>query len=196
MYFVASLLMHIAILLSLILVWVGHAKPVKQPSMYVPSYAYSAPAPSQPSPSQQSTHQTTSPKEPEKPQSGVVSTQAQIHHASHAATQTSSKVTEAINLVGDKNVAPKPLIKLLAKALTAHLIYPKIALDFRVRGIAYVGFVLHPDGTLSHIQIVQSSDAGVLDNEALTAVRAISPVANASQYLTQSKEMVIGIMFR
>lgn len=118
-----------------------------------------------------------------------------MRHASQAWTNTSTKVTEAINLVGDKKVVPKPLIILLGKALAKHLVYPKIAVDFKLRGMSFVGFVLHPDGTLSNVQLIQSSKAGVLDDEAIAAVSAISPVKNVNEYVDKPKKLVVGIIF-
>ncbi len=105
-----------------------------------------------------------------------------------------SRKTEPVHLIGDKNVAA-PLLVLLGKALTARLVYPKIAIDFNVRGLVLVGFVLHPDGTISDSQLVRSSGAGVLDNEAMRALNAISPVPDVSPYLNEPRFLVIGILF-
>jgi TonB family protein len=159
--------------------------------MYVPSYTYNEPSSSYTSqPAPQKIMPTKS--SDDKP---AISTAAQVRHASQALTSTSTKVTEAIHLVGDKKSVPQPLIKLLGKALAAHLIYPKIAIDFKLHGTAFVAFILHPDGTLTNVQLVQSSLAGVLDDEAVMAVSAISPLKNVNPYVAQARPMVVGIIF-
>lgn len=189
MYFGISLLLHLALLCSMIFSWNHYAiLPEKKPSMYVPSYTYQQPSSSTSMPSLQQNQSVRQEK-------STISTAAQIRHASTASTSSSTKVTEAIHLVGDKNTVPKPLIQLLGKALAAHLVYPKIALDFKIQGRAFVGFILHPDGTLSNISLVRSSHAGVLDDEAMAAVSAISPIKNVSTYLHQPEPMVVGIIF-
>lgn len=199
MYFFLSVFLHAAILFSLVAIWSGHPeKERKKPAMYVPSYTYqkqNQPQPAMTQPKQE----RVKPKELKADKDGIeknaISTATQIRHASDMRTSSSTKVAEAINLIGDKKTIPQPLIILLGKALTKHLTYPKIAIDFKVRGTAFVGFVLHPDGTLTNIQLVQSSQAGVLDSQAVAAVTAISPLKNTSNYLSQPKPMVVGILF-
>jgi TonB family protein len=191
-YFLVSLLLHLLLLFSLGMVWVYHPKVHKSPSMYVPSYTYNEPAKTY-APPEHSQQKVIPDKSSSEKQ--AISTATQIRHASQSQTNTSTKITEAIHLVGDKKSVPKPLIKLLGKALTAHLIYPKIAIDFKLHGIAYVAFILHSDGTLTNVQLVQSSRAGVLDDEAVTAVSAISPLQNVSPYVEGAKPMVVGIIF-
>lgn len=197
MYFLLSLLLHLALLFSIVVIWTGQPRHEKPPAMYVPSYTYQKPDQPQPAMTQSETKTVSKKVAADKPsvEKDVISTEKQIRNASDVRTSSSSKVTEAINLVGDKKTMPKPLIKLLAKSLATHLVYPKIALDFRVRGMAFVGFVLHPDGTMTNVQLVQSSHAGVLDNEAVAAVTAMSPVKNVGQYLEKEKPMVVGIIF-
>jgi TonB family protein len=189
---VTSLFLHLLLFSGVTIMWARTAKPAeKPPSMYVPSYAYQPPKVSS---LPASPVKETKPIEKEQDKQAI-STATQLRHASNAATNSSTKVTEAINLVGDKKTTPKPLIKLLGKALAAHLVYPKIAMDFRLRGISYVSFVLHPDGSLTDVTLVQSSRAGVLDDEAVSAVSAISPVKNVSQYVSKPEPMVVGIIF-
>lgn len=105
-----------------------------------------------------------------------------------------SKYTEPVHLIGDKKIA-KPLLVLLGKALTRHLIYPKSALDFNVKGTAVIGFLLDPSGQVTRVQLLQSSRADVLDQAAMSAAQAISPVHSASAYINNPRYMVIGIIF-
>jgi len=157
-----------------------------------PSQTYSPPQPVMPPKKVQAQKQVQDKSIAEK---DAISTSSQVQHASQTFSRAATKVSEAINLVGDKKVVPKPLIKLLGKALGAHLVYPKIALDFKVHGIAYVSFVLHPDGTLTAVSLAQSSSAGILDEEAISAVSAMSPVKDVSKYLNKPTFLVVGIIF-
>lgn len=193
-----SFLLHAMLLGGSSIVLVPSFQPEKKPSMYVPSYTYSEP-PAQSSPAlTQEKAEQKQPVEEKKvvdPKEVPVSNAVQIKRASQARTNSSTKVTEAIHLVGDKDTVPKPLIILLGKAISSKLVYPKIAIDFRLRGIAYIGFTLHPDGTITNVQVVQSSRAGVLDNQAAAAISAMSPVKGVSQYVDKAKPMVVGIIF-
>jgi TonB family protein len=99
-----------------------------------------------------------------------------------------------VQLVGDKKI-DKPLLTLLGKALTKHLVYPKSALDLNVKGTSIIGFLLYPDGRVSDVQLLRTSRAEVLDNAALAAANAISPVNHVGPYLAKPKFMVIGIIF-
>lgn len=190
-----SLLLHGMLLAGMTVVWVPKLNVEKPPSMYVPSYTYQEPSRPMPQLAQQKAP-TPPPVEKPQPEEKPVSEAIQIKRASSASTSSSTKVTDAIHLVGDKDTVPKPLIVLLGKALSKKLVYPRIAIDFRVRGISYVGFTLHPDGAITNVQVVQSSSAGVLDNEAADAVMAMSPVKGVSQYVDKPKLMVVGIIFR
>lgn len=105
-----------------------------------------------------------------------------------------TKKNDPVHLIGDKHV-DVPLLEMIGKALTARLIYPKIAVDFNVRGLVLVGFVIHPDGRITDTQLMRSSGAGVLDEEALRALRAIELIPEVNRYLQASRFMVVGILF-
>jgi TonB family protein len=110
--------------------------------------------------------------------------------------ETSRPQEEAVHLIGDKHTPAKPLMKLIGKALTAHLIYPSIAKDFNVKGSVLVGFLLHPNGEVTEAQLIHSSGAQVLDQAALTGVKTMSPINNVSPYVKQPRFLIIGILFR
>jgi TonB family protein len=116
------------------------------------------------------------------------------HELSQPLSQSVSESSEPVHLVGEKGV-PKPLIILLGKALTAHLLYPKIATDFNLHGVAVVGFVVHPDGQVTDVRLVKSSRTEVLDQEAVLAASQMSPVKNVNLYLKEPKYIVFGIIF-
>lgn len=102
---------------------------------------------------------------------------------------------DPVHMIGDKNKAVQPLLKLLGIALTHNLLFPKSAIDFNIRGTALLGFMLYPDGHMTDIHLVKSSSAGVLDQAALDALTASSPLKNISHYLSAPQYMVIGIIF-
>ncbi|WP_172622793.1 energy transducer TonB [Aquicella siphonis] len=105
-----------------------------------------------------------------------------------------AKKSEPVHLIGDKNV-DVPLLALIGKALTSRLAYPKIAIDFNVRGLVLIGFTIHPDGHITDAQLVKTSGAGVLDDEALRALRSIALVPEVNAYLHEPRFMVVGILF-
>src|SRR5262249_21969513 len=111
-------------------------------------------------------------------------------------SKQASKNSQGIHLIGDDKSAPKPLVKILARELSAHLIYPKIAADFKVHGTVYVGFTIHPDGSMTGIRLVQTSKASVLDQAAMAAVSAMRPAGDeVGKYLKAEKFLVVGIIF-
>jgi len=196
-----SLLCHLLLLLSFSVVWhpLLRVKPEPKPQMYLPSYLYqSAPVTVQQpkrQTQQEQKEQLTNQTQGLTVQHSV-SKPVETSQASSAITpKQASKNLQGIHLVGDDKKAPKPLIKLLAKELSAHLVYPKIAVDFKVHGTAYVGFTIHPDGSLTDIRLVQSSNAAVLDQAAMDAVKAMTPGSDVAKYLPTSKFLVVGIIF-
>jgi TonB family protein len=109
-------------------------------------------------------------------------------------TKHRETVAEEVNLIGNKKM-DAPLLKLLGKALSAHLSYPKPAIDFNLKGLVTVGFMLHPDGNITDIKLVGSSSAGVLDQASLLALHAITPVAGVAPLLKEPTYLVVGFMF-
>jgi len=134
----------------------------------------------------------TSPKGIEKPvvaQKPVLPKPSQFQEV-----KTGQNTEEPVHLIGDKKVS-KSLIVLLGKAITAHLIYPKSAMDLNVRGITYLGFMLYPDGRVSDIKLLKTSTADVLDKAAYDAINAISPVKHVDTYIQKPEFIVFGIIF-
>jgi len=177
-------------------------KPEDQPSLFIPSYiAHNQTAPaaqpaqlSPPVPPAQQTQKSVplSKIGIEKP---VITHTRPSFDTRHSVDISRSPETEPVHLIGDKKI-DRPLLTLLGKALTKHLIYPKSAIDLNVKGTSVIGFVLYPDGHITQLQLLQTSRAEVLDQAALSAANGINPVGHVSQYLTQPKFMVIGIIFQ
>lgn len=186
--------LHMLALLTATIVLINPHVPEPRPEVNIPSYVYhetlQAPAEkSQPKsnpPQPQNGFEKPQPNEPEQTQEGNTTSQMQVINI--------SKPSEPVHLIGDKTI-DAPLLTLIGKALTRQLIYPKIALDFNIRGTPLIGFLLHPDGTISDVQLVRSSGAGVLDSEAIRAALSISPLKHVNAYLQEPKYLVIGIIF-
>lgn len=116
-----------------------------------------------------------------------------------AASQTISlgKGEQNINLtVKSKKTMDKPLLNILTKAVAAHLIYPKIAYDFHLTGTVITQFTISPDGKIAELSIARSSGTDVLDQAALDAVNAASPLKSVNFYLTKTEPFFFEIVFR
>jgi periplasmic protein TonB len=217
-----SLLGHLLLLLSFLIVLVVTASKEKPPStapQSVPSYLSPSPeappsvqqeraAQSQPQPQQKTEMKETAKDGIEKPAAkkkeqakaaskpNTARDPRQISFARDAVPEdiTSPTDQEPMHLIGESKII-KPLIKILARALSKHLFYPRVAADFNLRGVVLVGFVLHPEGYVTDTRVVKSSGAGVLDDAARDAVGAMSPVGDVSEYVPKPEFLVVGIIF-
>lgn len=88
------------------------------------------------------------------------------------------------------------LRKFVYEAINREKHYPYMARRQRREGMVKLNFVMHPNGKVTDIAIVQSSRFAVLDKAAKRAVEAISPFHLASQYLTMQQHYDVGIDFR
>lgn len=187
-----SVLFHVLLMLSfsLVLTWQPPVKPI--PALDIPAYVYRGEL-ATPQVLKQTAEKTETSNE------GLLKPLPKQEAAKNKPQPQSAmpkKTTEAIHLVGDdKKTPPKPLVKLLGKGLAAHLKYPKIATDFNLKGIAMVGFILHPDGRVMEAHIVKSSGSDILDNAALSGVKDMSPLKEVNVYLQEPKFLVVGIIF-
>lgn len=197
------LLCHCLLFLGFSLQWASSikllpTKPEDKPSLFIPSYIAhepSAPTIQRPIPAPAQAAPKTTPASKigiEKP--ATAPARPSLNN-SHPVDISRSPETEPVHLIGDKKI-DRPLLTLLGKALTKHLIYPKSAIDLNVKGTSVIGFVLYPDGHITQVRLLQTSRAEVLDQAALAAANGINPVGRVSQYLTQPKFMVIGIIFQ
>lgn len=186
---------HLLLFLLLSLVWITRENIEKSPGMEIPPSVQSYVYREQVNPTlQQDSSQTSVLQATTDTGSQIKAALPRVHKVNQFNAMNVSNRSEPVNLIGDKNVNV-PLLTLLGKAFTAQLAYPKIAVDFHLKGLVLVGFTLHPDGSISEAQLVKTSGAGVLDDEAMRALLALSPIPNVSSYLNEPKFMVIGIMF-
>jgi len=88
------------------------------------------------------------------------------------------------------------ILELLHSRISDNKEYPYIARRQRREGVAKIGFVLNPDGSIHNARLVRSSHANVLDRAALSAVRAIEPFKPAQKYLEQAEAFEIDVVFQ
>lgn len=88
------------------------------------------------------------------------------------------------------------LLSLLHREINARKQYPYLAIRQKRQGRVSLNFLLHPDGRISDIAIIESSRFGVLDRAAQTAVEKVSPFRLASRYLQQTELFNVDIEFR
>lgn len=187
-----ALIIHLLLLLFFSVQFAPVVKIPIQPIQYVPSYFYD-----EENKSLSVTQHSTTKNIPvskngiKKPATSNNNVQSDSITQSQSQSQEN---TQAVHLVG-KTKLDKPLIAILGKAITAHMDYPKIAMDFNLKGTSYVRFILHPDGRVTNVELIKSSTADLLDDAALAAINAISPVSNVSQYVTKPEVVVFGIIF-
>ncbi|MCD6038889.1 MAG: hypothetical protein K0S27_289 [Gammaproteobacteria bacterium] len=209
-----SLFFHCLLFSGISFVWLSSSKLIKtkeedKPSLSIPAYVYHNEAAPLMEPSSIPDHLSTAKTQqkilPPSSQKQIATSKLGIEkplrrhisssfNITHPIDISRSPETEPVHLIGDKKI-DKPLLTLLGKALTRHLVYPKSALDLNVKGTSVIGFLLYPDGQITDVQLLQTSGAEVLDQSALAAAKAIGPVAQVSQYLDQPKWMVIGIIY-
>lgn len=197
-----AVLMHLLFFASVSVVFLTAEElpPPKAPDLYIP--AYTAPSEQASMPDMKQTSKPNKAIEDKKiDASGVIAAKSRekqhtLAHFKPGAQQTLTlpQTEEPVHLIGDEKV-DKSLMVLIGKALSAHLSYPKIAVDFNLRGRALVGFTLYPDGHVTELQLVKSSGASVLDTAVLDAVNAMTPLKNVAEYLTEPQYMVIGVIF-
>jgi len=104
------------------------------------------------------------------------------------------KYLAPINMVGEK-LLDDPFRKLLGRAITGKLYYPAVARELHLRGKVSIGFVLHPDGSVTEAHIIKTSHQPSLDAAALDAVISASPIYNTDLYLKQAEYLVVNILF-
>lgn len=88
------------------------------------------------------------------------------------------------------------IIELLHDSISKNREYPYLARRQRREGIATIGFLLHPDGSVENTHLVTSSRSGALDRAALSAVKRIEPFTQARDYLRQAEEFRIDVVFK
>lgn len=192
--FLLALLLHLFFLIFLTYNWIVTPEAEPFPEQYIPSFAYEEK--SSTAAFEQKTTKVAEKQEPTSRQ-GILKPVFDVKKTrfNELVDISSAKNSEPVHLIGDNKNTPQPLIVLLGKALTAQLIYPKTAIDLTVKGMSVIGFVLHPDGHVTDVRLLKTSQADVLDQAAVSAARQISPVRNVGQFINEPKPIVFGIIF-
>ncbi len=87
------------------------------------------------------------------------------------------------------------LVELLHSTISEHKRYPYLARRQRREGVATVGFVLHPDGSVQNARLLQSSRTSSLDKAALDAVRSIEPFTPAGDFIDRPEAYRVDVVF-
>jgi len=87
------------------------------------------------------------------------------------------------------------ILALLHDSISNNKEYPYLARRQRREGVATVGFILHPDGSIEDAHLVASSSADTLDRAALRAVKRIAPFTPAQAYLDHAEAFRIDVVF-
>lgn len=108
-----------------------------------------------------------------------------------------NNLTSHINPIsaGDSDVQNGELQKILHEAISAKQSYPESAQLLNQEGIVRIRFLLRPEGVLENVVIEKSSGFASIDDAALTAAKAISPVRQAHLYLKTAKLFSVDIRF-
>ena len=212
--FILSLLLHLLLLLSIstFIILQQPKENKKIPDLYTPSYVYKGgttakPAPQKTQAKQQvasansqipTSYQAQKPSQKTKNQrrSVLAMTNDFLQQNQHDTIAHLKQEQDPIYLIGDKNSPVDPLVRLLGAALSAHFDYPREEGMFGIRGKAIIGLTLHPNGRLSNVQLLQSTDNQDLDSAALYAVNAAPIVRGADKFISEPKYFVIGFIFR
>jgi len=215
---IISLLLHLLILLSftIIITLQPDTEKPKPPHFYTPAYVYkggitpsitpqksaSKPATAKPQriqPTRSLAEKHVAPERSNKilkQQSVLSMTYAFLQENQHHRIAQIKKQQDPIYLVGDQNNPADPLIRLLGRALSAHFEYPREAGMFGIRGRAIVGLTLHPNGRLSNIELLESTENQDLDAAAMYAANTAPIVRGADKFISAPKYFVIGFIFR
>jgi TonB family protein len=106
-------------------------------------------------------------------------------------TKNVAQIAQSTNAVEQQH----SILELLHARISNNKEYPYIARRQRREGVATVGFVLHPDGSVENAHLVSSSSAAALDRAALSAVKRIEPFKPAQDYIDKAEEFNIDIVF-
>ena len=117
---------------------------------------------------------------------------AQAEQLSNSATDQHQQKKQLSKPVDNHDV----LMKLVYQAISEHKHYPYMARRLGQQGKVTLNFVMHPDGQVTDVMVIESSRYSVLDRAAEEAVAAISPFAMAAEYLSYEKVFDIAVDFR
>lgn len=125
----------------------------------------------------------------------LFSASTEMLHQEQMRAITNRSDEEPILLIGDTTKIADPLIKLMARSLSAHFRYPETEGMMGIKGRVLVLITLHPEGYYSDVEMVKSSESPNLDAAALYAVNTAPQVYGASTFIKQPKRFLVGFVF-
>ena len=120
--------------------------------------------------------------------------ESQLH--SNAEVMPNAPAEQLARSLHDAGDRADQLRRFVYEAINREKRYPYMAQRQRREGLVKLNFVMHPDGKVTNIAVVQSSRFAILDNAAKRAVEAISPFQLAAEYLQVQHNYNVDIDFR
>lgn len=200
-----SVLLHLLIILSFTTIFLlqPEHEEEKHPTYYTPAYTYTGAI--TPSFQQQKSENTPQPQHKQKliptaktgiPVKSILALSREVLREDRMKAAISNlKNSEPVLLIGDLNTPADPLIRLLARSLSAHFKYPQFEGRLGAKGRVVVSLTLHPEGNISDIEIVRSSENQDFDAAALYAANTAPTVSGADMFISKPKFFVIGFIF-
>lgn len=108
------------------------------------------------------------------------------------ANEQSNDQHKPVNSAGDVN----QLLQLVYQEISRHKHYPYLARRQRREGLVKLNFIMHPDGRVTDVEVIESSRFSVLDRAAQRAVEDISPFMIAADYLSYQQTFDVNVDFR
>lgn len=125
----------------------------------------------------------------------LFSASTEMLHQEQMRSITHRSDEEPILLIGDTTKIADPLIKLMARSLSANFRYPETEGMMGIKGRVLVVLTLHPEGYYSDVEMVKSSDSQNLDAAALFAVNKAPQVFGAGNFIKKPKRFLVGFVF-
>jgi len=119
---------------------------------------------------------------------GIALNLKQSHLAHPVSQQQSHAASQGEKISG--------LLALLHNAIQKQQHYPESALEMEREGKVTAKFTLLTDGEVTHLAISHSSGTESLDMAALAAIRAAAPFTGVDQYIKQTGEYSIDVVFQ
>jgi len=114
-----------------------------------------------------------------------------VQNKTKKASSTNAQKVASITSENIKN----DLLAYLHHAIQAKQTYPDAALLLEREGRVTLAFILHKNGTIANLRIVQKSGTEGLDQAALQAVEAATPFKEADKFIKVSGEYRIDVVF-
>ena len=204
-YYVISVMSHVMLILAMILMLDFSSETVmigNQAEKLVQSYLYKA------DPAQATTVKSAASNKTIVNKEEKVVARKESNPAVSLKKKSESSLDTLKNMEASKTTSQPPavsnsskgaqvdeLLAVLHTAIQQKQNYPENALQMERQGRATMKFTLFPDGSIKGLHVAKSSGTESLDLAALAAVRDAAPFSRIDQYLSESKEFSIDVVF-